>query len=469
MVKKIQNFQFDEGEKNLSEGKFHQAIKIFLKIIEEGNGNFLVYWYLGHAYFKLHHYTEAIQNIKKSIELKTEDQINLNFLGQIYLQKNDYNNALNYFQKALKLNENNEATLKNLASIFLQLGNIEESKKFYKLLIEKNPKELSYHFVLNKIDKNYFIKEELLKNIDTSPNSNIYLNLIYAKKFELKKNFKYELDHLLKAHLYYSETKTKTANQQINYYSNLLPKFLAKIEKINYLPKNNLKPIFILGLPRSGTTLMEKVINSGNNSLTSLGESDCFDKVIFSNKLLINEKSINLIEEKIINQYYDQGLNKETLRFTDKSIANILNLKLIYKIFPKAKFIYCKKNLIANIVGILRAFLPDIYWAHSLETINLIIEYYLKNINWMKKNQNLDYMEINFEEFTEDPLDYSKKIFKFLGLNWSKKVINNEKNFIIKTASNIQARKKIYKQDLSHIHHFDKLFKQQGFDFSKFD
>ena len=94
----------------------------------------------------------------------------------------------------------------------------------------------------------------------------------------------------MKAHELYLSQRQKAYHQQFNYYTKQLPQFIndLKNRKLNF--SENLKPIFIMGLPRSGTTLIEKTIVS-ENKIKSLGEADVFDKVFFSNQIINNDKS----------------------------------------------------------------------------------------------------------------------------------------------------------------------------------
>ena len=263
--------------------------------------------------------------------------------------------------------------------------------------------------------------------------------------------------------------KEKALNQQFNFHSKLLPKFMDKLKSLKVNSFKDFKPIFITGLPRSGTTLVERIIVSGKKNIQSLGETDVFDKVFFSNQIIKNQEKIlqsnfNFLIEKILNQYKEQGLNNQNDLFTDKSITNFLYLELINKIFPNAKFIYCSRNPLANIIGIFRSFLPSVYWSHSLEKIFLISELYSNRLNNLKKDNLENLLIVNLEDLTNDPINVSKNLYKFLNLDWSKKCLeSNNKNLIIKTASNLQARNEIKKHDLDYIKSYSKILKELGF------
>ena len=467
-----------DGEKAIKQGRFHDAKKIFLKLIENNEENFLIHWYLGHVFFKLHNYSKASKHIINSIKLNKEDSLNLNFLGQIYLQKNQHQEAIKLFNRALILNENDQEALKNLALANLQIGKLELAKKYYDILWKKFPKNLGYYYALNNLDEKLSIENVKLKEVKNLNHNKIYLNLILAKKSKLIKNYDDEIKYLLEAHGIFNELKKSQSLQQYNYYTNHLPTLLKELQKINHSSNNIFKPIFILGLPRSGTTLMETIINSGTNVIQSMGEADCFDKVFFSNQLMnydgsnskknfeFTKEKLSLLEKAILKQYYEQGLKENTQIFTDKSITNILYVDLIKKIFPSAKFIYCKRNIIANVIGMLRAFLPDVYWTHSLNQIKAMIDINFKNLKRAKKEFNHDLLEIDLENLSGDPIQYSKKIFNFLELNWSEKILSANNNLIIKTASNVQVRQKIYKHDNEHVKYFEKIFKKIGYNFS---
>jgi tetratricopeptide (TPR) repeat protein len=473
--------KFKEGEEYLKNGKIFKAKEIFLKILSEDNKNFIIHWYLGHIFFKLHKYLKAISYIEKFIKLKKKDLLNLNFLGEIYIEINQFEKAINLFKEALKFEDTNKTVLNNLAKTYLQIGDFKESKIIYEKLLKEDPLNSSYHYSLLRLDINYKRKKQSLAFDKNNVTNNIYYNLILAKQYQQDKDYNLELKHLIEAHQSYLKQKENIFFQQFNYYTNLLPSFVEKIRNLKKITNDELQPIFILGLPRSGTTLVEKIINSGhaNKFIESTGESDCFDKIFYSNQYIQNYESPHLvsnfdfsdeglyqIKSDLMDQYYQQGLAKDKIVFTDKSISNLLYIEIINKIFPNAKFIYCKRNLIANTVGILRTFLPEIYWSHSIEKVFSISKIYAKKIKQIKLENKTKILEIEIENLSENPIGVSKNIYDYLNFKWTPDCIdNNIKNFVIKTASDIQVRKPIKKHDLSHVVSFEKIFKDLGYDY----
>ena len=92
------------------------------------------------------------------------------------------------------------------------------------------------------------------------------------------------------------------------------------------------------------------------------------------------------------------------------------------------------------------------------------MELYKNNLNEILAEKKIDLKIINLEEFSENPLDYSKDLFKFLDLKWDKEIVdqNYGRSTIIKTVSNIQVRKKITKHDLNYLKNYIPLLKKYG-------
>jgi tetratricopeptide (TPR) repeat protein len=473
------NNEIEKGINLFSAAKYEETIIHFEKLKKETN-NFLIYWYLGHTYYKIYNSLEAIKCIKESIKLKSEDSLNLFFLGELYLSTNKYKLAIENFKKVLEIDHKNEAALISLARVFIQTGDFKKSNFYYKLLIEYYPLNFEAHYEYYKIKKDH-LSHNLINRIELeleSQNINfknkIFGKLIIAENEKLNKNYELEIKYLLDSHSTYIEKKNLAAKQEWNYLTNLLPQFMAKLQEANIISfktKSKLRPIFIMGPPRSGTTLVENIIVSGKNKINSGGEVESLGKTFYSENIIkdynsnkikvdLSQKEIERIYNGIVYQYEQLGLidkSKDNI-FTDKSLENFLYIDLIKKIFPNAKFIFCYRDPVANVIGIIKNFLPNIFWAHSLDKIFIYLDMYYQILK--KVNSDKNCLIISLEELSKNPIDKSKKLYNFLDLNWSSDCINfhNKKNNPIKTLSNIQLRNKIKKHDLSYLQNYKNIF-----------
>ncbi len=464
--------QIDKALFNFKNQNYLESIQI-LENLKNKKNHFLIFWYLGHSFFRLHNYNSAINCIKKSIELKKPDHLNLNFLAEIYHKINQHDESIKLFKQALALDKKNLLVLFNLANIYLELGELNLGEKYLFEAINVEPSNFRAWYELIKLNDKY-LTQDLVQKIENFTNQSsdnnlnyIYSRLILAENFKKNKNYSAELDNLLEAHTKYSNTKDKAGKQEFNYITNLLPKFISKIKDDNLQLNCDLKPIFIMGLPRSGTTLIEYILSSSSN-VKSGGETEVISKVFFSEKIISNYDSKDLItnfrfkkndfeklKDSILKQYSQLGIENSDNYFTDKSLESVLYIEIIQKIFPKAKFVYCKRNKQANFLGIFKVFLPNLLWTHSTKKIIEIMNLYEKKIKKLRNNKKIKIKIIELENFSENPIKISKDLFNFLDIVWKDDfdLIDNKKK-IIKTRSNLQVRNQISKHDLSYLEYY---------------
>ena len=303
-------------------------------------------------------------------------------------------------------------------------------------------------------------------------------NLAYANfllsSYELQlKNYEKEFDYLLKGHFHYFESEIDKFKRDIEYWLNVLPKTkeLVNINKSNKnikKTKHILKPIFIVGVPRCGSTLIEKIIASGNQYIP-IGEETGILSTFVKLKIIQKQSQNSYIENsqlQLLEKYKQKGLiqEKSNYTFTDKTLDNFFYIGLIKEIFPNAKVINCKRSAIFSIMSILKNNLPAVPWAHNLEHIFKYFDIYYKTIeNYKRTIPNFIY-ELEFEKLINDPENESKKLMKFCGLPWNVKCLEfyKRKDLICKTSSNLQIRKAIYKHSKKKYLPYKQFLKKYG-------
>jgi len=253
---------------------------------------------------------------------------------------------------------------------------------------------------------------------------------------------------------------------EIEYWLNLLP------EAVELFNIEKLKPIFIVGVPRCGSTLIEKVIASGPHPIPIGEETNTIN--YFVGKVIIEKKSINLniekIKKEVISRYKEKGLLKKEndYIFTDKSLENFFYIGLIKEIFPHAKVISCRRNPLASIMSILQNKLPDIAWAHDIQHIFKYFDIYHKTIANYKKTLSHFIYDLQYEKFVNDPERESKKLLKFCNLPWDKKCLEfyKREDLFSKTTSRLQIRKAIYKDSIKKYLPYKPFLDKYGYKYS---
>ena len=442
--------------------KYNEAKKILLEFAEN-NKNIKLDIKFFFTMYLVSNGLEDIKNSKRYLEkcLKIDDKnhIALNNLANIYLKEGNLIKAEKFYLKALNLNKNYLLAIVNLAILYQDTGKLDESKRFYLRAIELAPKRISLYFNLSRIDENFIDDEKinylikLLKSEKKEFSELSYGYFILANYERKKKNFDSEMNYLKRANNYNFQSR-KLANQEtLNYWNNIIVK---KYNNLNFVNKKKntifekINPLFIFGLPRSGSTITEVLLRS-NNDIYSFGEASIFNGII-ANIFRKNEKSdINLefVGDKVYKIFLARNFDMKKNRFIDKSLENFFYIDVILKIFPNAKFINTTRNIEDNIFAIYKQTLSKISWTHSIEDILRYMDNYFKVIDYFIKKYPDKIFTLKLEDLSSKPEEITKKLYNFCDLTWTDEVLefHKKKDVLISTASNIQVRDKIQKYD----------------------
>ena len=266
------------------------------------------------------------------------------------------------------------------------------------------------------------------------------------------------------------EDKINKNKHTLNYWQNIIP---LKYDKFNFVNENNksvltdYKPIFIIGLPRSGSTVVEAILSSGATKIKTLGESSIINGTVVTthNEFKNNENTkidLDILNNKISQIMNDRNLlNEENQIFIDKSLENFFYIDIILKIYPNAKFINSFRNIEDNIFAIFQQSLEKLSWTQSLDDILKYIDTYLKVIEFYKKKYPKKIFSLDLSKLTIKPEEISKQLYDFCNLKWNHSVLDfyNRKDLLISTASNVQVRNRIKKYDYDRYKPYKYLLK----------
>ncbi len=477
---------YNLGNTLKSLGKYEEAKKNYQKVIEIKPNHLDVNNNLGVVFSALGEYEKAIDSYKKAIQIKPNNSYAYFNLGLLFKKFNDFKNSIRCYKKAIEIQPNFADAYYVLGNVLADMGDFPQAINCYETSIKYDSEGLENYFSLSNY-KNEILNLELKNKIENIIKKNIssrknlaYGNFLLAKYERKDKKYKKELEYLVNGHSLYYESKKGKFNNEINHWFNVLPETekifnYEKLSKHMANDQNKICPIFIIGVPRCGSTLIEKVIASGEKYIP-IGEETSLIDNIAKEKIYNNDtKNFNFddIKNLIIEKYKKKRLilDESNHIFTDKSLENFFYISLIKAIFPKAKIINCQRNPLSSIMSILQNNLVKLSWAHNLDNIFNYYDIYLKTIKvFRNKFPNYIY-EIQYEKFVQDPETESKKLFKFCNLVWSKKCLEfyKRKDLITQTASNIQVREAVYKHSLDKYLPYKNLLNEYGKNYSWFN
>ena len=480
------NAQFNLGVAFYNLRELKKAKNFFKKSAEIQPNYALAFVNLANVCVELKEHENAVSNYKKAIEINPKIISAHNNLGLVFRELNDYQNAINCFKEVIKIKTNYAGAHHNLAVAFKELGKFDKAIESHEMGIKYEPENLIHYFYLCELkndilDINLKNKiKKVIKNNNTKKNNIAYGNYLLSKYEQKAKNYEKELNYLFKGHLNYFKSKKTKFETETNDWLNVLPKIrnLVNFNKPNKNIKkihDKIKPIFIIGVPRCGSTLIEKIIASGGIHIP-IGEETSIIHILIKQKIL-KEKLLRIDIEnfrtKVIEKYEQKGLisKKYGYTFTDKSLENFLYVNLIKEIFPYAKVVNCKRNVLSSIMSIFQNNLTELAWAHNMNNIFKYFNNYFEIIeNYNKIYPDFIY-ELEFEKFVADSEEESKKLMKFCDLPWDKKCLEfyKRKDIISKTVSNLQIREAIYKHPTDKYLPYRKLLEKYGKKYSWFN
>ena len=496
----------------LNDKEFKKVISICDRLIKKKISNTQIYNFYGLALQNLGYFEKSIKHFNKSIELETKNYYAFNNLAVSLKSINKFKLAEEAYKNCLKLNPNfiygliNYANLKeeinqinesidlnlkglkvsnelNSLSIFSKLSklysSIGESKKAkdyaYKIL-EKNPNDTEAYNLLSdlgdlKNDKELLSKmETLYRQQNISDNDIINLAFSLGNSYHSLKNFEKAFDFYLKG----NELKRKQIKyNQINIIN--LTKSIKKIFKNPEIYKTNKiisdkKLIFICGMPRSGTTLIEQIISSHKDVLPT-GENNFLSAFIKTNYLknfsLDGKKVIkdifskeNKLQDYVLNLFNEYNFVSNI--FTDKSVQNYLWIGFIKIFFPNSKIVLTNRNSKDVSLSIFKINFENGFmnFAYDQNEIATFYNIYFELIDFWKNILNDEIYEIKYEDLIENPNLEIKKLIGYCGLDWDENCLKPYQNkSSIKTASINQARKPIYQTSKDTNQYYSKHLK----------
>ena len=385
-------------------------------------------------------------------------------IAKVLYSKRKYHNSLFWFKKSSLLKTENKSILVEIGNIYnllrdkkkaLKNLNAAEKSDFLKPRIYKILSTIyDYSAPVNNLDD---MLKYSIKNSEKHPQSYL-LNFAIAKAYEDKSDYKSSFFFFKKA----NGQKINNIKNGVNIYKDEIDFFynLFVNNKNFFLDLNGYKdqaPIFITGLPRSGTTLIDRILSSYND-IRSFGETNFFSsqfKYFFDiyDPLETKKDILNLANKEIqgFGKMYCKNFNLKNKYnfFIDKLPFNYVYIPMIKKFLPNSKIILAERDLRDVGLSLLKNNFADarLNFAYSENDIIDYFKSYKKIINFIKKEFSDSFHVINYSKLISNPTLEIEGFFKKFNItkDVSKDTMSKiDSDFIADTVSINQADKNVY-------------------------
>ena len=445
-------------------GNLDQALASTLKSLELKPDNPTAHMNLGGIYKDLGNLDQALASTLKSLELKPDNPTAHMNLGGIYKDLGNLDQALASTLKSLELKPEASKALLILGDIKLALGETEEARKYFLATIENDPQEYGAYYGLSNMLETTEEAEKLVKSINSAkaakvtPRSRSLFEFAISNCLHKAQNYEEASKHLRLANknkLISLPSDIKPLRQAIeNSLSNFAPSGTTNINA-----NSGTGRIFIVGMPRSGSTLLETIL-SMNPEIKDLGESRSLQKAIAKAK---KQRSHN-VNDQNISEYYLQleSINSSQHKYTtDKQLYNFLYINHIVEHMPAAKIIHCRRNPMDNILSMYRSNLiaGNNYTANLEDSAEVLIAQE-QAMQIHKKRHPEKIFTFDYDQFVNKPETNLRKLLGWLDLEFHESFLHPEESTrIVNTASVMQARKPISNKSVGGWKNYETLLK----------
>ena len=380
-----------------------------------------------------------------------------NNLGSSLLALRQVNTSVTHYEKAIAIKPDYQLAHNNLGIAYQRLGEIDKAfKSFERALAIKSDYAKAHHNLSSlkkytKSDKQIVEMESLLSIKDLSQSDRIFICFALAKAYEnlgkQEELFKvlHEGNQLRKKELKYSIEKSENHNSIIKKLFSSSPKPLSN-------QASTIRPIFIVGMLRSGTSVVEQIISS-HHKVYGAGELKNLTQIIIPilREHLTNDKT-KLSKETFLSirkQYFESlsSFNTSENVITDKWPLNFRSIGFILSAIPEAKIIHLKRDARATCWSIYKHYFSDTGngWAYNFDDLAEFYKLYSEIMRYWHEMFPGKVYDISYEDLTTNQEDETRKLLEYCELEWDQNCLDFHKNKrAVDTASVLQVRQKMY-------------------------
>lgn len=362
--------------------------------------------------------------------------------------------------------------LYNCAAAQLALGNMDKAEAFYNRVLDLKPSDTDVYYnraTLRKQtqDKNHIDEiESFIKRTNLTTDLIVPAYYALAKENEDLGNYKQSIEALIKGANARSSLLQYDVQADVTTMHQVANTMCAFEDNDTAATDHHDGRIFILGLPRSGTTLVERMLVS-HKSTESLGEltdlvvalTKTIGKVSDKEDLIIRSPQMDYSE---MGQYYMSSTAQRSLTdatiLIDKTPANFLYIGWIALAIPNAKIIHLRRNPMDSCYAMYKTLFRMGYpFSYTLEDLGAYyVAYHDLMAHWRRELPGR-ILDVDYESLVAEPEVQSQRIFAHSGLEWDASVLDFHKSKApVATASAAQVRQPIYKSSVGKWRHYER-------------
>lgn len=428
--------------------------------LDPGRADYLAQ--LSRALVALRRNADALSAAGKSWVLKPRDPMTLDTLGLVFSQLNEHAKAAEVFQDRIQSDPGGAGHRFNLATSLVFSGNAGAAEAELEECLRLDPGFWKAYPALAKLRRQTADRNHIERLLAVLPNARdpsvaIYVHMALAKEFEDLGKYESAFEHLVEGKAPIRAAKGYSSSRDAAMFEAIERHYAGPVSSASGHQSD--VPIFVFGMPRSGTTLVERILSS-HSEVQSAGELDTFGLTLkrasgSTTPLMLDPDTMlrsRQLDWAAIGDNYVAGTKLATWskpRFVDKLPQNFLYAGYIANALPMARMICVRRNPMDTCLGNFRQLfaLASPYYDYSLDILDTG-RYYVFFDRLMAYWERLlpgRILTIEYETLVRDQESSTRTILDFCGLDWQQACMRFEENpSPVSSASTLQVREGIH-------------------------
>ncbi len=409
---------------------------------------------------------------------ESRDALTLDTAGVVLARLGEHVRAADAFGRAVRLAPENPSFQLNYASALRMIGRFAEARTAYEAAIAAAPKLYRAHFALAELDRqtpesNHVERlERLLAEVGDDVDGELLLCHALAKEHEDLGNYDAAFGYL--------ERGKARKRASLGYRFDGDRRLFEAVQRVctaewiggTAAGHSSEEPIFVVGMPRTGTTLVERILSS-HSAVTSAGELQNFGICL---KRSAGTRSSRVLDEETV--VHGAGIDPATLglrylestrpltgrtaRFTDKMPLNFFYAGFIHRALPRAKIVCLRRHPLDTCVGNYRQLFALGFhyysYAYDLADIGRYYAAFDRLVRHWREILPADaFLEVHYEELVREQRATTERLLRFCGLPWEDACLDFHANAApVATASSVQVRRPLYSTSIGAWRRYEK-------------
>jgi tetratricopeptide (TPR) repeat protein len=425
---------------------------------------------LGNALLDLGQFAEAAASYRRAVALRrdfAEAHINL---GLVLRQLGSTAEAEACCGTALEMNPNSAPAVVLRAELQADNGRFAEAEVLFARAAAMDPElpeawaGIAHLRKMTRNDAPWAAEAQRIAGQRLPPRREVYLRFAIGKYFDDVKDFDNAFSNFQRAHevtklygpAYDRQQLTRAVDEMIQFYDD---EWAARIP---IDPGAAARPVFIVGMPRSGTTLAEQILAS-HPAVFGAGELAFWSTVSAAHQSRVHGAgAAGVVAVDTAADYLRllKDLSPDALRVVDKMPANFLRLGLIHEALPNARIIHMRRNPIDTCLSIyFQHFKTGHSYANDLDDLAHYYREYLRLMkHWKARLPESAILEVSYEGLVEDQETWSRTMLQFIGVPWDPRCIDfHRTSRSVMTASKWQVRQKMNRASIERWRNYEEF------------